>query len=130
MSNKKLTEERIKELIREMLQENKIKISLPNIDKSTKVDTSKIDFHKDFGSKVDKITKKNFEKLSDLDDSAGDLTLSDLYNAFLEPTSSAVHKAAAKLKKGDPNGDNGFIVKADCYNMIIKDLKPIDELFS
>ena len=39
-------------------------------------------------------------------------------------------KQATFLKKGDPNGDNGFIVKADCYNMIIRDLKPINELFS
>lgn len=27
------------------------------------------------------------------------------------------------LKKGEKDGDNGFRVKADCYNMAIKDLK-------
>jgi|TARA_R110000787_G_scaffold276877_1_gene385908 hypothetical protein len=29
------------------------------------------------------------------------------------------------LKKGDKDGDNGFIVKADCYNLAIKDLNDI-----
>lgn len=32
-------------------------------------------------------------------------------------------KDARFLKKGQRDGDNGFKVKADCYNMAIKDLK-------
>ena len=31
-------------------------------------------------------------------------------------------KKAKFLKKGQKDGDNGFIVKADCYNLAIKDL--------
>lgn len=32
-------------------------------------------------------------------------------------------KKAKFLKRGQRDGDNGFLVKADCYNMAIKDLK-------
>ena len=35
---------------------------------------------------------------------------------------------ARKLKKGDRDGDNNFLVKADCYNFPIKALKDIKEL--
>ena len=34
-------------------------------------------------------------------------------------------KKARFLKKGKRDGDNSFKVKADCYNMSIKDLKPV-----
>jgi hypothetical protein len=32
------------------------------------------------------------------------------------------------LKKGEKDGDNGFVVKADCYNVPIKDLYDISLL--
>ena len=32
------------------------------------------------------------------------------------------------LKKGEQDGDNGFIVKADCYNLPIDKLHPIEIL--
>jgi hypothetical protein len=32
------------------------------------------------------------------------------------------------LKKGTRDGDNNFVVKADCYNMKISDLKPMELL--
>ena len=37
-------------------------------------------------------------------------------------------KKARFLKKGDKDGDNNFIVKADCYNVSIEDLNNISEL--
>jgi hypothetical protein len=37
---------------------------------------------------------------------------------------------ARKLTKGEKDGDNGFIVKADCYNMPISDLLNIDNIGS
>ena len=36
--------------------------------------------------------------------------------------------AARFLKKGEEDGDNGFVVKADCYNVPIKDLYDISLL--
>tara|TARA_R100000008_G_scaffold81152_1_gene64152 strand:- start:329 stop:823 length:495 start_codon:yes stop_codon:yes gene_type:complete len=36
-------------------------------------------------------------------------------------------KKAMKLKKGDVDQSNGFIVKANCFNMKIKDLKSFEE---
>ncbi len=35
---------------------------------------------------------------------------------------------ARKLVEGEMDGTNNFIVKADCWNMYISDLKPINEL--
>ena len=38
-------------------------------------------------------------------------------------------KDARFLKKGQRDGDNGFVVKADCYNMAISKLnKPVKKL--
>ena len=37
-------------------------------------------------------------------------------------SSSSYFKEASLLKKGEKNGDNGFIVRADCYNMKISQL--------
>ncbi len=35
---------------------------------------------------------------------------------------------ASFLKKGDPDGDTGFTARADCYNILISDLKEISEV--
>jgi len=37
-------------------------------------------------------------------------------------------KSARFLKKGDKDGDNGFIVRADCYNLPINKLYDMEEL--
>lgn len=35
---------------------------------------------------------------------------------------------ATFLKKGAPDGDTGFVAKADCYNILISDLREISEV--
>jgi len=37
-------------------------------------------------------------------------------------------KTATFMKKGDIDQDNGYKVRADCYNKQIKDLSPVEEL--
>lgn len=38
------------------------------------------------------------------------------------------YEKARKMTKGEVDGTNNFVVKADCWNMFISDLKPIKDL--
>ena len=95
MANK-LTKEKLKLLIEQMLNEKKIsdKIGGGQVDDNSNAAA----FKKKFGSSFPAMTPQEFKALSAEDGNVNDFSASDLYNAFREPT-SAEYQTALKFNK-------------------------------